>query len=464
MTVDLFQHAKSLHESGAIVEAEALYRQIAESDSSDAFKASNNLGTLLESIGRVPEAIEVYQKGVEQRPDCFLLHYNLGHALHQTGQLGPALFSYMKALELEPESAETHFNLGNLLFDQGRFNSAVGVYERAIECAPDFREAHSNLGSTHFELRNFTAAADCYRAALRIDDQKAAEHFNLARTLDSLGQYEESIRAYERSLEINPKSSTTHAHLVILYKKLGREYDADQLFALWKERLPEDPVADHLRASHSGENVPTRASDAYIQTIFDEFASDFDSVLAGLQYRGPQLVLEMLEQHLPLPDASLEILDACCGTGLCGPLLDPYAQTLIGMDLSLGMLEKARVRGCYDNLVHQELTQFLRENEDTFDLIVCADALIYFGELNEAIQGMYASLRAGGYAVMTFERLHEAHHDYRLNAHGRYSHALEYVGLVAQNAQFEIVALKEAVVRTEAARAVDGLVLIVRKP
>ena len=36
------------------------------------------------------------------------------------------------------------------------------------------------------------------------------------------------------------------------------------------------------------------------------------------------------------------VLDAGCGTGLCGPLLRPYAKRLVGVDLSSGMLERAR--------------------------------------------------------------------------------------------------------------------------
>ena len=42
------------------------------------------------------------------------------------------------------------------------------------------------------------------------------------------------------------------------------------------------------------------------------------------------------------PAKALDILDAGCGTGLCGPLLAPYARRLVGVDLSDGMLKHAR--------------------------------------------------------------------------------------------------------------------------
>ena len=37
-----------------------------------------------------------------------------------------------------------------------------------------------------------------------------------------------------------------------------------------------------------------------------------------------------------------DVLDIGCGTGLCGPLLRPIAVSLCGVDLSAGMIEKAR--------------------------------------------------------------------------------------------------------------------------
>ena len=48
--------------------------------------------------------------------------------------------------------------------------------------------------------------------------------------------------------------------------------------------------------------------------------------------------------------ADAYILDAGCGTGLCGPLVAPHAQRLTGVDLSAGMLAQASEKGVYDEL------------------------------------------------------------------------------------------------------------------
>ncbi len=59
-------------------------------------------------------------------------------------------------------------------------------------------------------------------------------------------------------------------------------------------------------------------------------------------------------------DASLAVLDAGCGTGLCAPWLVPYAHRLVGVDLSQAMLDKAAARACYDELAKADLVAFLQ--------------------------------------------------------------------------------------------------------
>ena len=117
-------------------------------------------------------------------------------------------------------------------------------------------------------------------------------------------------------------------------------------------------------AACSGRDVPARASDAFIERTFDSFAGSFDSKLAKLLYRAPALVAGMLAdsdvEASKRPD-KLDVLDAGCGTGLCGPLIAPYARRLVGVDLSGRMLAQARAQNVYDELVQRELTAYLRD-------------------------------------------------------------------------------------------------------
>ena len=114
------------------------------------------------------------------------------------------------------------------------------------------------------------------------------------------------------------------------------------MYRQWLEADAGSSVARHMLAACTGEAIPERASDGYVRDVFDAFAGSFDQVLDQLGYRGPGLIADLLDRALPLPDASLVVADAGCGTGLCADFLRPRARRLVGVDLSAGMLARAR--------------------------------------------------------------------------------------------------------------------------
>jgi predicted TPR repeat methyltransferase len=215
-----------------------------------------------------------------------------------------------------------------------------------------------------------------------------------------------------------------------------------------------------MLAACSGRDVPARASDAFIEKTFDGFAASFDSKLAKLHYRAPQLVAATLEQSGGEPSKSLDILDAGCGTGLCGPLVAPFARRLVGVDLSARMLAQAETRKTYNELVKGELTAFLTDHPDAFDVIVSADTLVYFGPLEAVAAAAASTLRTHGQLIFTVEEWVNAAPDttYTINPHGRYSHARGYIERVLTAAGLR-PEIRPAELRLEAGDPVAGLVV-----
>jgi predicted TPR repeat methyltransferase len=215
-----------------------------------------------------------------------------------------------------------------------------------------------------------------------------------------------------------------------------------------------------MLAACSGKDVPARASDAYVERTFDGFAASFDAKLAQLGYRAPQLVAAALADAGLEPRKRLAVLDAGCGTGLCGPLLAPYAARLVGVDLSAGMLAQARGRGVYDEVVKEELTAYLAGQPAAYDLIASADTLVYFGALEAVVGAAARALRPGGLLVFTVEEAEvaESCDGYRIQPHGRYGHRLDYVERVLGDAGLTPRSSR-AELRLEAGVPVAGLVV-----
>ena len=404
---------------------------------------------------------EIYSRILEAAPDhAGALHFS-GVLAHQQASSDEAVALIQRSLELEPDRADWYSNLGIVLQDRLELDEAIAAFERAISLDPDHANAHSNLGVVLRARGKVVEAEAAYRAAIRIDPGHADAYHNLGVLLHGQKRQREAALCFSKVITLRPKHPEARRLLALAHHTLGEVDKAVEVFEEWLRDEPDDPIARHMLAACSGRDVPQRASDAYIEKTFDSFAASFDAKLAKLSYRAPALVAEMLEDaDEDAATRSLDVLDAGCGTGLCGPLIAPYARRLVGVDLSERMIEQARARNVYDELVRHELTAYLREHTGAFDVIVSADTLVYFGPLEEAVAAAGSALRARGRLVFTVEELRGAGHgaEYSISPTGRYRHARAYVERVLAEAslQSEIV---PAELRLEAGEPVPGLVV-----
>src|ERR1051325_1673000 len=292
---------------------------------------------------RFAEAERLYRELLHDGPDDpDALHF-LGVLMHQTGRSAEAVDLIDRAIVLRPEHPDAHNNLGNVLKEQGRLGEALGAYRRAISLRPDFADAHNNLGTVLRAQDRPEDALVAYDQAIAYDPDHAWAFVNRGNVLKEQGRIDAAIDEYLRAISLARFPNEAYRNLGSALYVTGRIADAAAVYDRWLVHEPDHPVAVHMRAACSGANVPARASDAYIRACFDRFAEDFDARLERLGYRGPALVVAALAAELPAVPR-WDVLDAGCGTGLCGPALRPFARHLVGVDLSSGMLEKARRR------------------------------------------------------------------------------------------------------------------------
>jgi DNA-binding transcriptional MerR regulator len=127
---ELFARAEAMEEIDANAARHAYGQAIAAAP--DFTNAYLNLGALLCEGGDCQEAVRVFAKGIEHRPEEPLLYFNRAVALEDLHRFAEALVSYDMALQLDPNLADAHFNAG-------RLHDELGHRQRAIRHFSAFR-------------------------------------------------------------------------------------------------------------------------------------------------------------------------------------------------------------------------------------------------------------------------------------------------------------------------------------
>lgn len=427
-----------------------------------------HLGNAYLRHGRLNQAMQAYREGLKVHPSYALLHFNLGIALKQSGDTAGAIASYHTALELDPNYAPSHFSLGNALRESGKIEEAEASYRRAIALQPDFTGAYVNLSGMLAAQENHLGALEAGFAALKLDPNQRDALRNVSTSLYKLGRFAEGAQVALHALAALSGDTMFQYHMgEMLYGlvRSGDEAKAREHAERWKAAFPNDSVAQHMASAVLGGQVPERAGDTYVRETFDRFADDFEKVLGGLGYRVPEILCTAVIEQMP-GRSGLSVLDAGCGTGLCAPFLRPVAKSLAGVDLSGGMLEKARARKIYDALHETELGVFLTRTTDRYDIAVAADVFCYFGALTPSFTALAAKMTSQGVLGFTVEAMPAdmtAAEGYRLGPTGRYQHDESYVKQALEQAGFNLLRFDHTHGREEMGQPVPCFMVLARR-
>ena len=168
-----------------------------------------------------------------------------------------------------------------------------------------------------------------------------------------------------------------------------------------KKRSAKQP--DNIYELHDSESA---------QALYTDWASRYDQdLIDNLGWSGHLAVADKIAE-LTLA-ASTAILDAGCGTGLCGAALSARGYTtIVGVDLTENMLERARDKGVYRELHQMDLTAELFFTA-SFEVVCTAGVFSHGPVLPSHIEGLLKPLRADGYAVHTINGLAYGEFAYR---------------------------------------------------
>jgi predicted TPR repeat methyltransferase len=456
-------------------------------------RALRREGLTLWVAGQLAEAAECLQQAARLAPADPRILSDLGSLLYAASGPAAAIDYLAASLEIDPTHAQTWLLLANASQGLGDKVTAEHAFLAALEIEPNSPAALTGLGLLNFELGRFENAEHLLTAAVAHRGAPApAVHACLGEARRVLGRFREARRAFEEAAAGFPNEAAIlrkYARVALIdtaidapveaaletYAKIAGPHaeetetvlrDAFQALCgfghtagairLAKALLafaPDDPIIRYHLDALEG-SACTRAPDSYLIACFDKFAPNFETQLVDtLHYSVPSECEKLLSE---LGRTFGEVLDLGCGTGLAAPFLSKLGKGLTGVDISPGMLEKAKERGLYHSLIESEAGQFLTASQECFDLVAALDVLVYFGDLSSIFDRVAQRLSPGGLFVISFEI--GAGADYRLRPCGRFAHDPAYVAMIAAR-NFKVVSRIATTLRLEANAQVAGEVV-----
>ncbi len=297
---------------------------------------------------------------------------------------------------------------------------------------------------------------------LRTENPLAERRYAYARAAARDRDFAAAAEVLEQTLELDPRWAAAWFALGESRQQLGDFLLAREAFAEALRLDPSDTQGASVRIAALDETAPKALPAAYVARLFDDYAPRFDEHLTReLSYRGPELIAAALDAAAP-GRRFLRALNLGCGSGLMAAALRSRVDAIAGVDLSRGMIERARRTKLYDALAVGDVVAFLvAEPEASADLAVAADVFVYLGDLAPVLAGIARTLKPGGLAVFTVEA--EAGQNFGLGATLRYRHSRGYVERAVNAAGLAPLSIGDVSTRSEAGAPVRGLIVVARR-
>lgn len=483
-------------EKNQFEDAKKYYEQVVALDKKNA-EAWNNLANLYVKLTDLEQALKYYVKAVHIRPDYIDAHYNLGLLLMKLQKIPEAIIQFKNVIELFPDAFNANYQLANLYLIQDKLDDAEKHYQKLLEIDPEFSLALNNLGvialrknkgqlaidyfakAYAFDSKNYEAlnnlaatflqhdrtenAVTHYDQYLKIFPDDLEANFNMGVAQMTQGHLQEAISYFKKILDKQPDNVNAMINIGSIYLKLEQRDVAAQYFAQAQQLQPDNTMIHYMLDAIAGKTEFAQAPDDYVKNLFDHYALQFEQHLKHLSYQAPSLLRQQIVKLFTPQEKQWTILDLGCGTGLVGIEFQHYAKELIGVDISDKMINEAKHKNVYNQLIVSSIDDYFSTNKTKFDLVIAADVFCYFGNLSSVFKQIASHLNNDGIVAFTVEKNSDESTHFKLQGSARFAHSKHYIEELALANQLKIQKLEEVSYRKQEQHDVKSFLVVMQK-
>lgn len=125
--------------------------------------------------------------------------YDQGIEKAQAGKLKEAIVLFSKSIELRPEDYYCWYNRGIAKSMLDLYEDALLDFEQTIKLAPDYKKGYLNRGTVRKHLTNYEGAIIDYNYALKLDTNYTDAYYNRGLVYEMLGKKELACKDFQKA-------------------------------------------------------------------------------------------------------------------------------------------------------------------------------------------------------------------------------------------------------------------------
>ena len=368
-----------------------------------------------------------------------------------------ALNLYDKILNIDPTHPECLNKIGLIYLEQDNIDKGIEFLNKALSISSEITDIHHNLACCYLHKKEYQTALSHWITHLK-SNKDIDTYYNIGVCYLYLGRYNDCTDYLFHVIKRDPKHYESLINLGAAFLQKGHIDSACDYYQRAQSIKPTPSVQYILNALEKKQEVSSVPPE-YVTDLFNNYAFHYDNHLVDvLDYQVPKRLRSILPALLNLSPNSLDCLDLGCGTGLAAEAIFPFKKHLTGIDLSPNMIEQANKKDIYDRLICQDILLPISEYLNQIDLVLTADTLPYFGDLNPIFSLVRTYLKPESHWIFTIETTHKDSHI--LNQSARFSHNPNTIKHLSESHDFVIFHSENIQLRTQQNQYIEGMVFI----
>ena len=414
--------------------------------------ALNDIGYGYYELKDYQKAISYFEKAIALNPNDFNPYFNMGRSFAGINEHLKAISFYEIAIKLNSNSSVIKKDIAISLAKKGEFKKAIFYLNEAIKIDKNSHQLYTLFGEILCVMKDYKGSIIAFQKSLELNPNNPFAMTYIGNNLRLLNKHDEAIEILEKSIKLYPNQDKPYHYLGLIFLSKNKGVMAKDNFVKAIAINPDFEEAKYFLSSLD-DKAPNCAPKKYVEELFDEYSENYEESLVGeLKSEVSENLINIIRKH---NKKSLgEVLDLGCGTGLLGEKIKSFCDRLVGVDLSSNMLSKANEKSVYDELVHQDILEFLSLKSLKYNYYIFSDVFVYIGDLRDIFRIIKEKSEMEG--ILAFTTEHTEKDDYFLEKSGRFSHSKKYIESLSQELGYQIVHYEILNLRLENEKFIPG--------